>query len=101
MDSHIYVAIQGEKGSFHEVAANDFFSNENIALVPCSTFDDTVNSVIEGRAEYAVMAIENARAGSILYNYTLSGSRNLRYLERYDSGSGRISWHCRGPQLAH
>jgi prephenate dehydratase len=80
MDRQIYVAIQGEKGSFHEVAANDFFRDEKIILVPCSTFDDTVNSVVQGRAEYAVMAIENARAGSILYNYNLIRESQLKIL---------------------
>ncbi len=50
MDRQIYVAIQGEKGSFHEVAANDYFRNERIVLVPCSTFDETVNSVASGQS---------------------------------------------------
>jgi prephenate dehydratase len=80
MDRQIYVAIQGEKGSFHEVAANGYFRNERIILVPCSTFDETVNSVVHGRAEYAVMAIENARAGSILYNYNLIRESGLKIL---------------------
>ena len=80
MDRQIYVAIQGEKGSFHEVAANDYFRNERIILVPCTTFDETVNSVVQGRAEYAVMAIENARAGSILYNYNLIRESGLKIL---------------------
>jgi prephenate dehydratase len=80
MDRQIYVAIQGEKGSFHEVAANEYFGNESIILVPCSTFDETVNSVLQGRAEYAVLAIENARAGSILYNYNLIRESRLKIL---------------------
>ena len=80
MDRQIYVAIQGEKGSFHEVAANGYFRNERIILVPCTTFDETVNSVVHGRAQYAVMAIENARAGSILYNYNLIRESGLKIL---------------------
>ena len=80
MDRQIRVAIQGEKGSFHEVAANDYFRNERIILVPCSTFDETVNSVVQGKADYAVMAIENARAGSILYNYNLIRESRLKIL---------------------
>lgn len=80
MDRQVYVAIQGEKGSFHEVAANEYFRNERITMVACSTFDETVNSVLQGRAEYAVMAIENARAGSILYNYSLIRESRLKIL---------------------
>lgn len=80
MNRQIRVAIQGEKGSFHDVAANDYFRNETVILVPCSTFDETVYSVVRGRADYAVMAIENARAGSILYNYNLIRESGLKIL---------------------
>ena len=80
MERQIYVAIQGEKGSFHEMAANLYFRDESIVLVPCSTFDETVDSVLQGRAEYAVMAIENARTGSILYNYNLIRESQLKII---------------------
>ena len=80
MDRQLYVAIQGEKGSFHEVAANYCFRNERIILVPCTTFDETVNSVLQGRADYAVMAIENARSGSILSNDSLIREWQLKIL---------------------
>jgi len=51
------IAIQGEKGCFHEMAARQYFSNEDVEIVPCSTFDMTLNSVKEGRAALAIMAI--------------------------------------------
>ena len=76
----IKVSIQGEAGSFHEVAARDFFRNEELQLIPCSTFDQTVEAARTGYADYAVMAIENARAGSILYNYTLIRESGLKIL---------------------
>ncbi len=70
------VAIQGEKGSFHEVAARQYFCYENIEIVPCSTFDSTLGSVNEGKADLAIMAIENARSGSILVQlYPYQGIR--------------------------
>ncbi|TFH49922.1 MAG: hypothetical protein E4G92_01015 [Bacteroidia bacterium] len=78
------IAIQGEKGSFHEVAAQQFFSHGTIEIVPCSTFDTTVNSVREGMADFAVMAIENARSGSILYNYTLIRESGLKILGEHN-----------------
>ena len=65
------VSIQGESGSFHEVAARQYFSFDDIEIVPCPTFDLTLNTLKSGEADFAVMAIENARSGSILYNYTL------------------------------
>jgi prephenate dehydratase len=83
------ISIQGEKGSFHEVAARQYFSFDDIEIVPCATFDLTLNTLIRGEADFAVMAIENARSGSILYNYTLIresgmkilGEQNLRIIQ--------------------
>jgi len=72
------ISIQGEKGSFHDVAARQYFGSETIELVECPTFDMTVNAAKQGRADFAVMAIENARSGSILYNYTLIRESGLK-----------------------
>ena len=74
------VSIQGESGSFHEVAARQYFSYDDIEIVPCPTFDLTLSTVKSGEADFAVMAIENARSGSILYNYTLIRESGLKIL---------------------
>jgi prephenate dehydratase len=74
------ISIQGEIGSFHEVAARKYFSYDEIEIVPCPTFDVTLNSVTQGIADFAVMAIENARSGSILYNYTLIRESGMKIL---------------------
>jgi len=78
------ISIQGEKGCFHEVAARQFFCNEDIEIVPCTTFDQTLNSVREGNADLAMMAIENARSGSILYNYSLIRESGLKMLGEHN-----------------
>lgn len=78
------IAIQGEKGCFHEMAARQYFVDEEIDLVPCSTFDQTLSSVIEGKADLAMMAIENARSGSILYNYNLIRESGLKMLGEHN-----------------
>ena len=78
------ISIQGEKGCFHEVAARQFFCNDDIEIVPCSTFDQTLNSVREGNADLAMMAIENARSGSILYNYSLIRESGLKMLGEHN-----------------
>ncbi len=78
------IAVQGEKGCFHEVAARQFFSNDNIDIVPCTTFDSTLSSVLEGKADLAMMAVENARSGSILYNYTLIRESGLKMLGEHN-----------------
>ena len=68
MTSH--VAIQGFQGSFHEVAARQFFG-EAPALRPCATFAAVVAHVVGGTAGAGLMAMENSLAGSILPNYLL------------------------------
>jgi prephenate dehydratase len=78
------IAVQGEKGCFHEVAARQYFCYDEIDIVPCSTFDMTLNSVKEGKADLAIMAIENARSGSILYNYSLIRESGLKMLGEHN-----------------
>ncbi len=65
-----HVAIQGFKGSFHEVAARQYFGAAP-GLRTCATFGEVVAQVADGRADAAVMAMENSLAGSILPNYLL------------------------------
>jgi prephenate dehydratase len=64
------VAIQGISTSFHEVAALAYF-REPIETVECLTFHQVCESLKNNDADYAVMAIENSIAGSILPNYFL------------------------------
>ena len=88
-NSTMKIAIQGEKGSFHEVAARQYFTYDDIEILPCSTFDLELNTLRNGDVDFAVMAIENARSGSILHNYTLLresgmkilGEQNLRIIQ--------------------
>ncbi|UOQ97783.1 prephenate dehydratase [Hymenobacter sp. 5317J-9] len=65
-----HVSIQGFQGSFHEVAARQFFGAAPV-LLPCATFAAVVAHVVQGTAEAGLMAMENSLAGSILPNYLL------------------------------
>lgn len=68
----IRVAIQGIATSFHEVAAMTFFGGAaQIETIECLSFHDLCESLDKGESNYAVMAIENSIAGSILPNYFL------------------------------
>jgi prephenate dehydratase len=78
------VSIQGIAGCFHEVAAKQYFKDENIEIVPCSSFESTLNATLNGTADYAVMAIENARSGSILQNYTLIRESGMKILGEHN-----------------
>jgi prephenate dehydratase len=64
------IAIQGIATSFHEIAALTYF-NEPIETVECLSFHELCESLSKGTSNYAVMAIENSIAGSILQNYFL------------------------------
>ena len=66
----MHVSIQGFQGSFHEVAARQYFGAAP-ALLPCSTFGAVVAHVVAGTADAGLMAMENSLAGSILPNYLL------------------------------
>ncbi len=64
------IAIQGIATSFHEIAALTYFE-EPIETIECLTFHQLCENLRNGTADYAVMAIENSIAGSILPNYFL------------------------------
>ena len=65
-----HVSIQGFQGSFHEVAARQYFGAAPV-LLPCATFAGVVAHVAKGTADAGLMAVENSLAGSILPNYLL------------------------------
>ncbi len=65
------IAIQGGYGAFHEIAAKQYFENDDIEIVPADTFNDLFISLKMKKADMGIMAIENSLAGSILPNYTL------------------------------
>jgi prephenate dehydratase len=64
------VAIQGVAGAFHELAAYNFFG-KNIEPVACETFRLECQLLTAGKVDFAMMAIENTIAGSLLPNYAL------------------------------
>ncbi len=75
---HKNVTIQGYEGSFHQVAAQQFFG-KNTGVICCSTFRDVVKIAADvSQADGGVMAIENSIAGSILPNYNLLQQSNLQ-----------------------
>lgn len=76
------IAIQGVQGSFHHSVAEQYFANAETFL-ECMTFDALVESLLEGKTDVAVMAIENSIAGSIIPNYALIDKHNLTIVGEY------------------
>jgi prephenate dehydratase len=76
----IRVSIQGYEGSFHQVAAQQFFG-KNVEVLPCATFRDVIKiATNKTESNGGVMAIENSIAGSILPNYTLLQKSALKII---------------------
>jgi prephenate dehydratase len=77
-DGKTRVSIQGYEGSFHQVAAEEWFGRD-VQVIPCATFREVVRvASTEAESEGGVMAIENSIAGSILPNYNLLQQSKLR-----------------------
>lgn len=74
----IKVSIQGYEGSFHQVAARQFFG-KNVEVIPCATFREVIKIATNKKeSNGGVMAIENSIAGSILPNYNLLQKSTLK-----------------------
>lgn len=65
------IAIQGERGSFHDAASHCYFEGEEIELICCNTFEDVFEEMKKDSNVIAMVAIENTIAGSLLHNYEL------------------------------
>lgn len=65
------VAIQGFVGSFHDIAAHQYFKGEQLQLVCCATFEEVFENLAKDPTMIGMTAIENTIAGSLLHNYEL------------------------------
>lgn len=65
------IAIQGTHGSFHDIAARQYFAGEEVRVVCCETFEDIFTEMRKDESCLGLMAIENTIAGSLLPNYEL------------------------------
>ncbi|RLD89310.1 MAG: prephenate dehydratase [Bacteroidetes bacterium] len=74
------IAIQGVSGSFHEIAARHYFNGGTFQLVQCNSFNALFDALKFGEANYAVVAIENSVAGSIIPNYAHIKDSGLKIL---------------------
>ena len=73
------IAIQGIKGSFHHEVAQHYF-NTDAEVIECMSFDSTVDSLLDHKTDIIVMALENSIAGSIIPNYALIDTHNLKII---------------------
>lgn len=69
------VVFQGVEGAYSHAAARMYFGNEANAY-HVEKFEDTLKELEEGRADYAVLPIENSTAGFVISNYDLLAKYN-------------------------
>lgn len=66
----VRVVYQGVEGAYSHGAAQQFFCGQ-AELCPVPAFEDAMQQVQEGKADYAVLPIENSSAGAVIDNYDL------------------------------
>jgi len=71
------VAFQGVAGAYSEEAIRHYFGSE-VESVPCRTLDDMFPLVEDGDADYGMLPVENAVAGSVTRSYELLTEHDLR-----------------------
>ncbi|MCI8511256.1 MAG: prephenate dehydratase [Lachnospiraceae bacterium] len=64
------VVFQGVEGAYGHAAVKQYFGSDQNAY-HVAKFEDTVREIEEGRADYAVLPIENSTAGFVNGNYDL------------------------------
>jgi prephenate dehydratase len=70
------VAFQGELGAFSQQAARRIFG-PHLQPLPCIAFEDVFSRLVRGKADFAVIPIENSLAGSIHQNFDLLAKHSL------------------------
>ena len=78
------VAIQGIAGSYHDIAARNYFEGEEIEIIGCNTFRDVISTIKKDPSILGMIAIENTIAGSLL-------NTNCAYPTRWLHFQGPIS----------
>lgn len=74
------VAIQGVAGSFHDIAARNYFKGEEIEVIACATFKDVFQTIKKDNSIVGAVAIENTIAGSLLPNHNLLKDSGMRIM---------------------
>lgn len=77
------IAIQGIKGSFHDIAAHQYFNNDDVELICCDTFEGIFQQMRDDYSRLGLMAIENTIAGSLLHNYELLRESGMTIIGEY------------------
>ncbi len=75
------IAFQGEPGAFSHAAVHELFPDGE--ALPCTTFEDTITAVQQGRADYGVVPVENSLYGRITDIYHLLPQSGLHIIAEH------------------
>lgn len=64
LEQHLRIAYLGPEGTFSQAAAYKHFGHA-VGNVPCNTIDEAFRVVETGRADYAVVPVENSTEGTV------------------------------------
>lgn len=64
LEQHLRIAYLGPEGTFSQAAAYKHFGHA-VGEVSCNTIDDVFRAVETGRADYAVVPVENSTEGAV------------------------------------
>lgn len=92
------VAFQGERGAYSEEAATALFGE--VDVLPCATLREVFEATTGGRADRAVVPVENSQAGSINETYDLLLAHSLFITAEYDLRVRHCLLALPGQQLA-
>ena len=70
------IALQGEIGSFSEMAALQYFGSD-IDILACNSFEQVTEMIRKEKADYAILPIENSNTGGINMVHDLLLKENM------------------------
>ena len=68
-NAQVVCAYSGKKGAYAEQAILRYFGEGAAEAVALDSFDEVFQSVVDGKADYGMVPIENSLAGSVFQNY--------------------------------
>lgn len=91
IDQNNIIAFQGEPGAYSNLACQTVFPE--MTSLPCHTFEGAFAAVLEGRARYAMIPIENSVAGRVADIHQLIPHSSLHIVAEHFQ---RINHHLLG-----
>lgn len=94
------IAYFGQKGSYTEQAMLEYFNGEGEGI-SMGTFEDIMEAVNEGRAEYGVLPIENSSTGSLSDIYDLLAEYNNSIIGEHVVKIEHCLWGLPGAKITN